>query len=507
MNVGIIHYPEMMYPVSPPFDPEERYPEMPVDWTRRVTGEPNLVYRAVRESLFRLGLDREAFGTKAWNPLRTVARPGSRVLIKPNLVLHEPPTLVGTHALVTHASVIRPIVDYVILATGGDCRITIADCPLQEADLPRVLRANGLDALLSYYNDDLRVAVKFLDLRVDRITLRSDGFVEAREKAPGDPRGNQRVHLDVNSELEPVTQPTSHFSTSYRPAFAVALYDRDETGSHHIPGRHEYLIPQTVLDCDVFINVPKLKTHQKAGITVCLKNLVGINADKSYLPHYREGAVEDGGDEYPYRHWLTAANHRLRRQLSDGNPVAWLVMSRAWRLCNRALLASGMVRRESTFARNKGIGGGAWSGNDTLWRTILDINKILMHATADGTMHEEPQRTYLAVVDGVVAGERNGPILPTPKHAGVVLASQDPLALDVTAARLMGFDWTRIPQLWRAATISRYGFSEFRGRLADIDVVSNENRWERLFDHDEHLGFSAAPWWESIGLAPQRVAV
>ncbi len=35
------------------------------------------------------------------------------------------------------------------------------------------------------------------------------------------------------------------------------------------------------LVADVFINLPKLKTHKKCGLTVNLKSLVGINANKN----------------------------------------------------------------------------------------------------------------------------------------------------------------------------------------------------------------------------------
>jgi hypothetical protein len=46
----------------------------------------------------------------------------------------------------------------------------------------------------------------------------------------------------------------------------------------------------------------------------------------------------------------------------------------------------------------------------------------------------------LHVMDALIAGEGNGPGATTPKWVGCVLASADPAALDVTAARLLGFD-------------------------------------------------------------------
>src|SRR5690606_2650770 len=47
------------------------------------------------------------------------------------------------------------------------------------------------------------------------------------------------------------------------------------------------------------INLPKLKTHKKTGVTLSLKNLVGINGDKNWLPHHSLGSVGEGGDEFP----------------------------------------------------------------------------------------------------------------------------------------------------------------------------------------------------------------
>src|SRR5205823_5758435 len=46
----------------------------------------------------------------------------------------------------------------------------------------------------------------------------------------------------------------------------------------------------------------------------------------------------------------------------------------------------------------------------------------------------------LHVVDALIAGEGNGPGANTPKWVGCVLASADPVAIDVTTARLLGFE-------------------------------------------------------------------
>src|SRR5436309_13463681 len=72
-----------------------------------------------------------------------------------------------------------------------------------------------------------------------------------------------------------------------------------ETNAKHSGAHHEYLLCRTPMDADVLINLPKLKTHKKVGLTCALKNLVGINANKNWLPHHTEGTPDDGGDQFP----------------------------------------------------------------------------------------------------------------------------------------------------------------------------------------------------------------
>jgi len=50
----------------------------------------------------------------------------------------------------------------------------------------------------------------------------------------------------------------------------------------------------------------------------------------------------------------------------------------------------------------------------------------------------------LCVVDALIAGEGDGPIANIPHWCGCILASTDPVATDVTIARLLGRDWTKL---------------------------------------------------------------
>jgi len=62
-------------------------------------------------------------------------------------------------------------------------------------------------------------------------------------------------------------------------------------------------------------------------------------------------------------------------------------------------------------------------------------------------------RPDFAIVDGIVGMEGNGPIQGVSKSAGVLIAGDDPVAVDATCARVMGLVPERINHIARAATL------------------------------------------------------
>ncbi|MBK5297496.1 MAG: DUF362 domain-containing protein [Vicinamibacteria bacterium] len=78
-------------------------------------------------------------------------------------------------------------------------------------------------------------------------------------------------------------------------------------------------------------------------------------------------------------------------------------------------------------------------------------------------------RPGLAIVDGIVGMEGDGPIMGTPRPVGCVVMGQDLVAVDATCARVMGLRPERMGYLQMAA--------EFLGNL---EAGSIEQRGERL---------------------------
>ena len=418
--------------VSAPFDPGKDYPELAaLLGEAAASGPPNPAYAGVRAALCGLGLDAERFGTREWNPLGGLVGRGGRVVLKPNFIRHwNPAEGAGVDGLITHGAILRAAADYAFLAVGAEGSVVVAEAPQHDCDFDRIREIAGLDELVRCYEATLRRELGVIDLRREAVVFR-DGVIVERRELPGDPAGYRVVDLGDQSFFR---------DSGLDPRrFRGADYDPRPTEERHADGRNEYLLSETVLSADLVVNLPKLKTHKKTGVTLALKNLVGINGDKNWLPHHCVGPVSLGGDEFPEARW----SDRLRSRATEiARP--WLARGRGVGLF-RAARRLERAARGDTFVRS-----GNWWGNRTTWRMCLDLNRCLYYSDRKGLRLDAPRpvRTVLTVLDGIVAGEGEGPLAPRDVPLGVVLAATDPVALDLVAVRLMGFDERRIPKVW-----------------------------------------------------------
>lgn len=478
--VSLVHLPDASYPPAPPYHPSRCYAELP---SNAPLGSANEAYDAVRRALAQLEADSSRFDLAEWNPLGTLIHPGDRVFIKPNMIAHRHKLCDDWEYVITHGSVIRAIIDYVYLALGGNGSIVIGDAPQTDSDFDRIVERMGLPSIQEFYEQTYGFRIDVLDLRHERWSEK-DGVYVDRIDLPGDPRGSVAFDLGEHSMFTEL----DHAGRRYYGAY----YDVDETNRHHGKGKHEYAISRSPIECDVFISIPKLKTHKKCGLTVNLKGQVGINADKNWLPHYAFGAPREGGDQFPESgtaHRLeNALVTRMKQRLLRGNPLAQFAARKTKQLGYRLFGDTEQVVRS-----------GNWHGNDTVWRMCIDLNRALMYGLADGTLRAgtEPKR-FLSVVDGLVAMEGNGPVAGTSRNAGVLAAGVNPVAVDCVCARLMGFDWKKLPLLSRC--FDPHALPLITDSYDQIQVRSERDEWNGpLHEWSPEAGFTFKPHFGWIG--------
>ncbi|MCU0618701.1 MAG: DUF362 domain-containing protein [Gemmatimonadaceae bacterium] len=375
-----------------------------------------------RALLLDLGLDAERAGTAQWNPLGALIAPGARVVVKPNWVLHENQGGHGLDPLLTHTSVLDAVLAY--LALAAPARVIVGDAPVQGCRFDLLRVSMGIDALIDRHRAR-GLPVEARDFRRTVLLGRHGDPQVATSRGDDD---YVLYDLGTESVLEPITRREGEFR--------VTMYDPDRLARTHAPGRHQFLVAREVIDADVVVNVPKLKTHMKAGVTGALKNLVGINGLKDYLPHHRKGGAAGGGDCYAGASRLKAAAEDL---LDAANRTERLGVRKALGLAARACNAADAL---VTGDRNLE---GAWHGNDTVWRMCLDLQQLLRYGRADGTIADTPQRQVLSLTDAIIAGDGNGPLANAAAPLGVLTFAANPASAEWVNTWLLGLDPRRIP--------------------------------------------------------------
>ncbi len=158
---------------------------------------------------------------------------------------------------------------------------------------------------------------------------------------------------------------------------------------------HFYL-PQTLLEADIIVSMPKLKTHHWVGMTLSMKNLFGV------LPGICYG-------------WPKNVLHQA------------------------------------------GIA-----------QSILDITSAV--------------QPHLAIVDGIIGMEGDGPIMGQPRESNLIIIGSNPAAVDATGARLMGLDPQDIPYLVEAPQSGIGPIDERSIEQRGETIASLRQRYE-LLDH------------------------
>lgn len=372
------------------------------------------------------------------NPFKEIITPGMTVFIKPNFVAskwRESCSKNGDiYSVITHPALIMGVADYVAIALDGKGKIIIGDNPSIDADFDELMELTQIGKMRNRYD----VPCEIIDMRpLVCKELKDYGVKDKMTPQRGDPKGCVTVNLGNNSQFYGID------SSLFRGVFD----ERDETIASHTGDTQLYSYGKSLFDADVYISIPKMKTHQKAGVTLNLKGLVGSNTNKNQLVHWRIGYPEMGGDEYPSeKDWIESKNIKVTHR-------------------------------------------GAWPGNDTIWRMVVDLYNGLL----------TQRRKYITIVDGIYAGEGRGPFCPDLKKAGVIIGGTNLLVTDIVTTRLMGINPMKIRHL---DYYIKGDWNYYDNILVMSDCIETDNFFTR---DDSYLNFKVNDNWSDVKYNSQDV--
>ncbi len=348
--VSVNYDPSITYGTTSPYDPED-----------------NPVYDFIWDTAEKLGLGNSS------NPLDDLINPGETVLIKPNWVDFGP-------AVFTRPQVVSPLIDMAIAA--GATEIYVGDGAVNVPQTNDVMNNAGYSDMVSELDSQHPgITIETLNLNV-----LDSGWHWIYLGSHSSFAGSGYTHYDLAAGGS-----TLYGHSYYSTADPQGINPNGDTLGW-------YAVSDKILDADVIINVPKMKTHQTMMATLSIKNLVGCTISSTY-------------DEEAYN-----TQSRIPHHTTD--------------------------MEENYF------------NNDIFWRAIQDMNKIILYADENGDLQPAQQRKFLNVIDGIEAMEKSQHHIygggGTPYDRYIALASTDPVAADAVACRLMGYDATIIPSIENA---------------------------------------------------------
>lgn len=420
------------------------------------------------------GLDSAHYGSAKWNPLGDIIGDGQKVLLKPNWVVDRNHLRNGSfECLVTHTSVIEAVLEYLIKTRPS--QIIVGDAPIQGCDFEVLSQKCKLNDIKTRF-EQMGYNISIRDFRMTKML---NGRYGDKTEFCRDLNDYYLFDLGNTSWLTPITTKNTEFR--------VTQYNPDKLKENHHSGTHRYLISREVIDADVVINLPKLKTHKKAGITGALKNMVGINGFKEYLPHHRKGGILKGGDCYYKGGWL---KNLAENCLDKANKCK----TDYCRYCYFNIAAI-VNKLDTVFFKGDRSIDGSWYGNDTVWRMSLDLQRILHYGKNDGTIADTFQRKVITITDAIIAGDGEGPLSPSPVPLGIMTFGTNVAALEWVHAILMRFDPAKIPLLNNAFAQDKWPLVKFSPGDIRVhingEVLPNVEKAARFSQH-----FSPPTGWK-----------
>jgi hypothetical protein len=119
------------------------------------------------------------------------------------------------------------------------------------------------------------------------------------------------------------------------------------------------------------------------------------------------------------------------------------------------------------------------------------LNRALVFADKNGILRDTPQRRTFFLVDGIIAGEGEGPLEPDSKPLGLLIGAYSSPVSDLAMASLMGFDYRKIPNIRESFKIKQLPLIDFSPE--DVNILSNSSELSSIRVTEPGFNFAFKP--------------
>ena len=114
-----------------------------------------------------------------------------------------------------------------------------------------------------------------------------------------------------------------------------------------------------------------------------------------------------------------------------------------------------------------------WQPSDK-WIKNSEVTRFIQYVNKDGVLEDKKQRKFFSVIDGIIGGERDGPLNPSKKKSVIIVVGEEILLNDLIATKIMGFEYKEIPLLKNALLLKSFPLIE-KNYEDKIRIISNDN--------------------------------
>ena len=138
--------------------------------------------------------------------------------------------------------------------------------------------------------------------------------------------------------------------------------------------------------------------------------------------------------------------------------------------------------------------------NNTISKTIIDLNKIVRYADKKWQLSDKVQRGYFIIADMIISWEKEWPVSPSPKDVWIIAMWDNPVDFDEAIWTLMWCKMKTNPTILCAKKSLKWNlWKDSRRKIISNNIELNNKTLDKINKKDI-LYFEPTSWRKNVFL-------